>query len=119
MSAVLETKRGTITYAEEYIATIAGLSATECYGIIGMASAKKVTDNINDLLRRENIRKGVKIFTDDTNVLRIELYVIVEYGVSISAVASTIIETVRYNVEKATGLLVKDVHIRVSGIRVQ
>lgn len=118
MSAILQTKMGNITYADELIASIAGLTTTECYGVVGMSS-KKVTDGFSELLGRENVKRGVKIFTDQSNALRIELYIVVEYGISISAAASSIIETVKYNVEKMTGLIVKEVNIIVSGIRVQ
>ncbi len=61
--------------------------------------------------------KGVKITTQD-GVVSIHLYVIVEYGVSISAVASNVIDTVKYRVEKFTGLTVKNVDVTVNGIRV-
>lgn len=117
MSAVLQTKCGNITYSDDYIATIVGLATTECYGVVGM-SAKKATDGILEILKRDNYKKGVRIYTDQSNALRIDLNIIVEYGISISATASSIIETVRYHVEKTTSLVVKEVNIIVSGIRV-
>ena len=117
MSAVLQTKIGRIVYSDDYIACVAGLTATECYGVVGMAS-KKAADGLWVILRRDNIKKGVKVFTDQSNALRIDLSIVVEFGISISAAATAIIETVRYNVEKATSLIVKEVNIIVSGIRV-
>ena len=57
--------------------------------------------------------------TDNSDVVTIDLFIIVEYGVSIAAVASSIIQTVKYKVEKATGLTVKQVNVMVNGIRVQ
>lgn len=118
MSAVLQTNLGTISYTDDFIASVAGITATECYGVVGMAS-KKMTDGIVDLVRKENVKKGVKVFTDQSNTLRIDLSIVVQYGISIYATASSIIETVRYNVEKVTGLNVKEVNVLVSGIRVQ
>ncbi len=49
MSAILENKLGTITYSDEYIASIAGMATTECYGVVGMASTK-MSDGIVELL---------------------------------------------------------------------
>ncbi len=118
MSAVLQTGLGDIRYTDDFIATVAGISATECYGVVGMTS-KKVWDSFADLLGRENLKKGVKIVTDETNSLKIELNIVVEYGTSISAVGTSIMQTVRYNVEKTTGLNVSEVNIIVCGIRVQ
>ncbi|MBQ9942522.1 MAG: Asp23/Gls24 family envelope stress response protein, partial [Christensenellaceae bacterium] len=63
MSAILETKRGKIIYSDDYIGTIAGLATTECYGVVGMSS-KKVTDGFVELLGKDNLKRGVKIFSD-------------------------------------------------------
>ena len=117
MSAVLQTNVGEIIFSDDYIASLAGLAATECYGVVGM-SPKKVWDSVAEVLGRENIKKGVKIYTDQTNSIKIELHIVVEYGTSIAALGTSIIQTVRYQVEKDTGLNVKDVNVVVSGIRV-
>ena len=118
MGAVLQTNCGDIRYSDDFIASIAGISATECYGVVGMTS-KKVWDSFADLLGKDNLKKGVKIFSDETNSLKIELNIVVEYGLSMAAAGSSIIQTVKYNVEKTTGLTVKEVNVIVSGIRVQ
>jgi uncharacterized alkaline shock family protein YloU len=107
---------GYIVYNDEALASLAGIIAMECYGLVGMAS-RRATDGIVELLKRENLSKGVKIRWDGEEVI-VELYVIVEYGVSISAVASNIIENVKYNLENMTGLYVNRVDVTVQGIRV-
>ena len=117
MSAVLDTPMGLITYTDEIIAKIAGLRAIECYGIVGMASIN-ASDGIGTLLKRENLKKGVKVKSNGTDNVIVELYVIVKYGLSISVVAKNIIDTVKYGVEKATGLNVKEVNIIVQGIKI-
>lgn len=117
MSAVLHNNAGDIIYSEDFIASIAGVAATECYGVVGM-TAKKVRDSVADILGKENVKKGVKVSTDQTNAVKIELHIVVEFGTSIAALGNSIIQTVRYNVEKMTGLTVKDINVVVSGIRV-
>lgn len=107
---------GEIVIADEVIATLAGISAMECYGIVGMAS-KRATDGLVELLGRENLSRGVKVYTHDDQIT-IDLYVIVEYGISIAAVARNIIETVKYNVENFTGMNVNRVNVMVEGVRV-
>ncbi len=118
MSAAVQNDMGKIVYTDEYISNIVGYAATECYGVVGMA-ASKTSDTLKGVVRKDNINRGVRITTDSTHRLRIDLNVIVEYGISIYAAASSIIETIRYRVESATGLSVKEVNIVVSGIRVQ
>ncbi len=117
MSAILETGMGKVTYNADFIASIAGLTATECAGVVGMSS-KSMSDGIAQLLGRDNVMKGVKVYTSETDVLVIELFIIVEFGVAIAAVGESIIESVKYAVERITGLKVKEVNIIVNGIRV-
>lgn len=116
MSAKKTNSLGEIVIADEVIATIAGISAIECYGIVGMAS-KRATDGLVQLLGMENLSKGVRVHTQESEII-IDLFIIVEYGISIAAVAKNIIETVKYNVENLTGMDVKEVNVTVESVRV-
>ena len=107
---------GTVTVNEDVLLKVAGYAALECYGIVGMAS-KRSTDGIIQMLGRENLGRGVKIRTNADSI-DIDLYIVVMYGISISAVASNIIETVKYKVEHQTGVTVKSVNVSVADIRV-
>ena len=89
----------------------------ESYGIVGMAS-KNATDGFFEMLKWENMSKGVKVYTNGDEV-EIDLHVIFQYGMRISIVAENIIEKVKFNVENLTGLTVKKVNIYVQGIRVE
>ena len=119
MSAKLENELGVITYTDEYISSLVGMAATDCYGVVGMASQQKMSDGIAELLGRDNYKRGVKIVTSSDNTIKIQLYIIVQYGISIVAIVESIISTVKYQVEQLTGLTVADVDVVVSGIRVQ
>lgn len=116
MAVVQQKSFGKVVYSDEFLSNLAGLASMDCYGIVGMAS-QKAMDGIVELLKGESLNKGVKITTEN-DVVRIHLFVIVEYGVSISAVASNVIDTVKYKVEKITGLNVDKVDVTVNGIRV-
>ncbi|WP_125153778.1 Asp23/Gls24 family envelope stress response protein [Clostridium rectalis] len=107
---------GYINYSEEVIGNIVGVSTMECYGVVGMAS-KNATDGFWELIKGENLSKGVKIHSKD-NKLSIELYIIVEYGTKISVIASNIIQKIRYNVENYTGLKISSITVNVQGVRV-
>lgn len=117
MSAVLKTSIGKITYSEDFIGKIAGINAMECYGIVGMAN-KNATDGIVGLLKLDNLKKGVRVRTDETENVAVELFIVVKYGVSISAVAANIIDTVKYSLENMTGLNVQNVDVVVQGIKI-
>ncbi len=107
---------GSVNYSEEVLAHIIGISTMECYGIVGMAS-RNASDGLWELIKAENLSRGVKIHTKENN-LDIELYVIVEYGTKISVIASNIIQKIRYNVENYTGIRVSSITVNVQGVRV-
>jgi len=107
---------GEIVISDEVLATLAGVTAVKCYGIVGMAS-KRASDGIVQLLGIENLSRGVKVQTAEDDI-QIDLYIIVEYGVSISTVAKNVIETVKYSVENYTGLTVDRVNVFVESVRV-
>lgn len=109
------TKYGEVTIEPSVIAKIAGISAMESYGIVGMAS-QNATDGIFELLKWDNLAKGIKVTMSEE--VNIDLHVILEYGVRISVVAENIIDRVKFNVENMTGIKIDNVNVHVEGIRV-
>ncbi|CDM69069.1 putative alkaline shock protein [Clostridium bornimense] len=112
----INNENGNIIYSDEVIANIVGISTMECYGVVGMAS-KSPKDGLWELLKGENLSKGVKVNCKD-EILNIEIYIIVEYGTKISVIANNIIQKVKYNVENLTGLKVSTITVNVQGVRV-
>ncbi|OPL08032.1 MAG: alkaline-shock protein [delta proteobacterium ML8_F1] len=117
MSIKIENDLGSINISKEVIANIAGSSAIECYGLVGMAT-RSASSGIVNLLKKENLSRGVKIEASDEG-LNIDLYVIIQFGTKISVVAENIIEKVKYNVENQTGLKVLKVNVNIEGVKVQ
>lgn len=107
---------GKTNISEEVIATIAGIAAMECFGLVGMSS-RKLKDGIAELLRKENLSRGVEVVIEDDQVT-IDLYIVVAYGTKISEVAQNVQEKVKYTVENMTGLNVVSVNVNVQGVRV-
>lgn len=107
---------GFLSIDDSVFASLAGISAMESYGIVGMAS-KDAKDGLFQLLKAESLTKGIKVSIKD-NLVTIDMHVILEYGVKISVVCKNIIDKVKYNIETFTGLKVENVNIYVQGIRV-
>ncbi len=116
MECKIKNDLGTIYIAEDVMLKVVGYAALECYGIVAM-SGRKATDGIVEWLGRENLSKGVQIWNVG-DMLDVDLYIIVEYGISISEVCKTIVETVRYKLESMTGVKVRKVGVSVDGIRI-
>ena len=110
-------ENGNVNYSDEVLGKIVGLSTMECYGVVGMVS-KNASDGFWELIRVENLSKGVKISLVDSEKISIDLFVMVEYGTKISVIANNIIQKVRYNVENYTGLNVSSLVVNVQGVRV-
>ncbi|AGX42380.1 Asp23/Gls24 family envelope stress response protein [Clostridium saccharobutylicum] len=110
-------ENGNISYSEEVLAKIVGLSTMECYGVVGMVS-RNASDGLWELMGIENLSKGVKIQLTDEHRLQIELFIMVEYGTKISVISNNIIQKVRYSVENYTGLKVSSITVNVQAVRV-
>ena len=110
-------ENGYIHYSDEVLAKIVGLSTMECYGVVGKVS-KNATEGFWELMRVENLSKGVKLTLTEDEKLNIELFVMVEYGTKISVIANNIVQKVRYNVENFTGLKVSSITVNVQAVRV-
>lgn len=116
MECKIKNDIGTIYITEDVMLKVVGYAALECYGIVAMSS-KRAKDGLVEWLGRENLSKGVQLKLVD-DMLDVDLFIIVEYGISISAVAASIIETVKYKVEHLTGITVGRVNVCVEDIRV-
>ncbi len=117
MSIKINNEIGDITIKNEVVATIAAVSAMECYGLVGM-TYKSAKSGLAKILKGEHLSKGVEVQVEESGV-RINLFVIVQFGTKLSVVAENIIEKVKYNVEMQTGLNVIEVNLNIEGVKVQ
>lgn len=106
---------GSIFISHRSIASIASQSALESYGIVGLAS-KNLAKGLAQVLTKDPIL-GVDV-TFDNSFVTVDLYIIIEYGTRIKSVADNVSEFVKYQIEKTTGLTVKQVNIHVRGLRI-
>ena len=116
MECKITSDLGTIYISDDVMLKVAGYAALECYGIVAMSS-KRAKDGLVEWLGRENLTKGIQL-RNVGDKLDIDLFIIVEYGISISEVCKTIVETVRYKLESMTGIKVRNVNISVEGMRI-
>ncbi len=109
------TPLGSIHVSPRAIASIAYHAALQSYGVVGLAS-KNLVNNLAHTLVKDPT-KGVDVHYDGEKI-NIDLYVIIEYGTRIKSVATSVGNTVRYQVEKALGLPVHEVNVHVRGLRI-
>jgi uncharacterized alkaline shock family protein YloU len=102
---------GTIRIAPDAVAQIVGHTAAECYGVVGMSGK-----GLKRLLTRDRLTQGIDVATSAEG-LRVDLHVVVEYGLNLTEVASTLRNRVAYEVERLTGLKVSTIEVHIEDVR--
>ena len=109
-----ETTAEGIKIADDVVAIIAGKAVSEVNGVFGMAGG--FAGGITEVLSgKKNLTKGIKVDVSD-NQVKIDVNIIVEYGVRIPDVAFEIQNRVKKAVETMTGLKVSSVNVHVQGV---
>jgi len=101
--------KGSITIARDVVGEIVAETAMQCYGVVGLVPGSRV----GRLLRRDGVSVG-----GDGRGMRIELHVVVEYGLNLAEVAATVRSRLAYELERLTGLPVASVEVVVEDVRV-
>ena len=105
----LDNEKGSICISSEVITWLAGDAATRCFGVKGMAGRQK-------LLRRESMTKGVAVHVNDDNSITIELHIVVDHGMNLAALSSSIMNEVSYKVSSGTGIPVRQVDVFIDSM---
>ena len=108
-------ENGSVNVSTGVYTDIAGTAASNCFGVKGMA-ARSVRDGVYHLLRKESMSKGVRVEFHAEGDISIDLHIIVDNGVNLNAVATSIISEVRYVVTKTTGTQVRAVNVFIDSI---
>ena len=104
---------GTVKIADDVVAVIAGLAATEVKGVEAMAG--NISNELMSKMGVKKLSKGVKVEVLDKRV-KADLNLIVEYGYNIPAISQKVQEKVKSTIENMTGREVTDVNIRIAGV---
>jgi uncharacterized alkaline shock family protein YloU len=111
------TPYGGINITMEAIASVAGDAASECYGVVGLASKNSLRENINELLKRDDFIKGVYCRRKKKDQYEVDVYIIVAYGVKITEVLSEVQKKVTYVLEKTFPIKFQHVNVFVQDIK--
>ena len=104
-----------IKISNDVVASIAGVAVSEVQGVYSMAGG--IAGGISEVFGgKKNLTKGIKVEVGEKET-KIDVNIIVEYGVRIPDVAFEIQGRVKKAVETMTGLKVSGVNIHVQGIK--
>ena len=117
MNEYINNDNGTVSLDENVVAQVAGMTALDCFGIVGMGIVS-VKDGIVKQLKGNNITQGIHVTFDETGDIVVELHIVVAYGVSIKAVTDNLMQSVKYKVEDFTSLKVSQVNVFVEDVKI-
>lgn len=109
-------KVGEVQIADEVVAIIAGLAATEVEGVSSMAG--NITNELVGKLGMKNLSKGIHVEVLE-GVVSVELALHMKYGYNIPEVSGKVQDRVKNAIENMTGLSVSDVNVRISGVDIE
>lgn len=107
---------GEVRIADEVVAIIAGLAATEVEGVDSMAG--HITNEWVSKLGMKNLSKGVKVDVTEEHV-SVDLSLNMKYGYNIPDVCAKVQDRVKSAIENMTGLTVLDVNIKIAGVNLE
>ena len=107
---------GEVRIADEVVAIIAALAATEVEGVASMAG--NITNELIGKLGMKNLSKGVKVDVLE-GIVTVSLALNLKYNYSIVEVSARVQEKVKNAIENMTGLEVADVNIKVAGVEME
>ena len=110
------TNLGSVNISLDVVSTVAGGAATECYGVVGMASQKKLKDGFYELLKKENYSKGIVARNGETGLI-LDLYVLLGYGIKMTEILHEVQKKVKYVVESTLDVNVEAVNVYVQGVQ--
>ena len=110
-------ENGSVNISTSVYTDIVGTAATNCFGVKGMA-ARSVKAGVYHLLRKESMSKGVPVEFPEDDTISIDLHIMVDNGVNLNAVGSSIISEVRYVVTKCTGTEVRAVNVYIDSMMI-
>lgn len=111
-----ETRLGKIDISEGYLSKLIGNEVTSCFGVVGMVASGGRQKLLSKLYRTEPMDTGIKVIGNSDSV-KVELHIVVTYGMNINAIAASITEKVKYTVKEATGITVDKVIVKIDGIK--
>lgn len=104
---------GQVQIADEVVAIIAGLAATEIEGVASMAG--NITNELVSKLGMKKLSKGVKVVVTE-GVVNVDVAINISYGYSVPKTSKKVQEKVKASIENMTGLSVADVNVRIASV---
>lgn len=116
MAIEKKTSYGDISISLDAIATVAASAALDCYGVVGLTSKSSLSDNIQEILRKESFTKGV-VARKAKAGYAVDIFLVVVYGVKITEIVAEVQKQVKYVLEKTFDMRFHAINVYVQSIK--
>lgn len=106
---------GQVQIADEVVAIIAGLAATEVEGVVSMAG--NITNELVSKLGKKSLSKGIRVKVED-GIVNVNVALNIAYGYSVPKTCKKVQEKVKAAIENMTGLEVEKVDIQIANVSI-
>lgn len=106
---------GRIVISDKTIEKFIAKTSMDCYGIVEFVPSG-IFDSVMSFLTLRSQSKGVRVKSNGDRIT-IEVSVVVKYGVSIKAVVESLKESIKYKVERFTGMIVDVINVNVAAVK--
>lgn len=117
---VQDTDYGHLQVTEQALKTVVGKIATSQYGVVAMSSRNEVKDHLNALLKKHQYDRGIEIInhpdSNHHNHLTINMFVVIAYGINVSAIASSVQKEVATQLRAMFNITPKNINLVVTDI---
>ena len=108
---------GDLHVSNDVLADVVGNAAMQCYGVVGM-TAPNAADGIAKILPASRLRRGVVVTKEEQGV-RVDLYIVVEYGINVSTVTRNLTDAVRFALTEYMRIPLAAIEVHVQGIKIK
>ncbi len=105
---------GKVSMTSSYFSALVSRAVQSGFGVAGMAHSG-TSDSLKSLVAKNSAGKGVRVREEEGHLV-IDLHIKVSYGLNIAETVRSVSHRVKYVVEEATGLAVKNIHVSVDDI---
>ncbi len=107
---------GTIIFEDKVIQNTVGIAVSSCYGIVEMASVKRVKDYILNNIAKHNYERGVVIRSYEGGIIDLDIHVVVGYSIPVKSVCEEVKKRVAYELEKNLNIKARNIKVFVEAV---
>ncbi len=107
---------GEIIFEDNVIQNIVGIAVSSCYGVVEMASVRRIRDRIFSNIQKNYFEQGIVVHDYGNGIIDLDVHVVLGYSIPVKSVTNEIKKRVAYELEKSLNIKLREINIFVDAI---